>query len=203
MIGFLHGTLVAKQPPLVLLDVQGVGYELEAPMSTFYALPDGQVTTKLLTHLHVREDAMLLYGFATEPERQLFRELIKVSGIGTKMALAVLSSYSVQDFNHHIHTADTVALSKIPGIGKKTAERMVIEMRDRLQKVFGAGFSVSQDASELSHNNINNMNKQSAVAALVSLGYKEAQAEVLVTKVYDEALSLEQLIKQALLQVKV
>ncbi|SFR51149.1 Holliday junction branch migration protein RuvA [Thiomicrospira sp. ALE5] len=203
MIGFLHGTLVAKQPPLLLLDVNGVGYELEAPMSTFYALPEGQVQVKVLTHLHVREDAMLLYGFATDSERQLFRELVKVSGIGTKMALAVLSTYSVQDFNHYIHTADTIALAKVPGIGKKTAERMVIEMRDRLQKVFGSSLqATSQSGDTASSYQGSNLTKQSAIAALVSLGYKEAQAESWVNKTYDDSLSLEQVIKQALLQVR-
>lgn len=203
MIGFLHGSLVSKQPPLLVLDVNGVGYELEAPMSTFYALSDTGVMVKLLTHLHVREDAMLLYGFASEAERQLFRELVKVSGIGTKMALAVLSTYSVEDFHHHVHSADTAALAKVPGIGKKTAERMVIEMRDRLQKVFGQSATSSQISADLSTNNVNTMNKHSAVAALVSLGYKEAQAEALVAKVYTDTLTLEQLIKQALLQVRV
>jgi len=202
MIGFLQGILVAKQPPILVIDVGGVGYEIEAPMSTFYQLPAVTNAIKLLTHLHVREDAMQLYGFATEAERQLFRELIKVSGIGTKMALAVLSSHSVSDFNQYIQVADTQALSKVPGIGKKTAERMVIEMRDRLKKVFG--HLVIDSATGLSSVDapVAISAKNSAVAALVSLGYKESQADAWVTKVYDADMSLEQLIKQALIQVR-
>ena len=201
MIGFLRGHLVVKQPPLLVIDVNGVGYEVEAPMSSFYALKEIGSEVQILTHMHVREDAMLLFGFVTEQERALFRELIKVSGIGAKMALGILSSQAVDEFCAHVNAADTAALSKVPGIGKKTAERLVIEMRDRLKnwqmanlQTNGTNKSASGRVTSYSH---------SAVSALVSLGYKESQAESLIQSVYEEGLSLEVLIKRALQQVKI
>ncbi len=133
MIGFLSGKLHAKRPPQILIDVNGVGYEIEAPMSTFYAIGEAGADVTLLTHMHVREDAMLLFGFATEQERNLFKELIKVNGIGAKMAIGILSAMSVNDFVGLVDVGDAPALTKIPGVGKKTAERLVIEMRDRLK----------------------------------------------------------------------
>ena len=132
MIGLLTGTLVSEAPPLLTIDCHGVGYEIEAPMSTCFALPAVGATLTLLTHLVVREDAQLLYGFATEPERRLFRALIKVNGVGPKLALTVLSGASVDDFVRCIRDGDAAQLTRLPGIGKKTAERLIIEMRDRL-----------------------------------------------------------------------
>ena len=131
MIGRLTGTLVAKQPPWLVLDVGGVGYEVEAPMSTFYKLPATGEKLTLQTHLTVREDAHLLFGFATTAEKTLFRELIRVSAIGPKLALAILSGISVEEFWQVVRAGDTVRFSKLPGIGKKTAERLVVEMRDK------------------------------------------------------------------------
>ncbi|MBE0492986.1 MAG: Holliday junction branch migration protein RuvA [Thiomicrospira sp.] len=201
MIGFLRGQLVVKQPPLLVIDVNGVGYEVEAPMSSFYALKEIGSEVQILTHMHVREDAMLLFGFVTEQERALFRELIKVSGIGAKMALGILSSQAVDEFCAHVNAADTAALSKVPGIGKKTAERLVIEMRDRLKSWQMA--NPQTNSTSKSSPGLVTSYSHSAVSALVSLGYKESQAESLIQSVYEEGLSLEVLIKRALQQVKI
>jgi Holliday junction DNA helicase RuvA len=132
MIGSVRGRIASKTPPQVMVDVGGVGYELEAPMSTFFHLPAVGAEVSLLTHLVVREDAHVLYAFATEGERRLFRSLIKVSGVGPKIALALLSGISVEAFSRCVVNEDITALTKVPGIGRKTAERLVIEMRDRL-----------------------------------------------------------------------
>lgn len=202
MIGFLRGKIALKQPPLIVLDVQGVGYEVEAPMSSFYALSDVGAEAQILTHMHVREDAMLLFGFVTEQERGLFRELIKVSGIGTKMALAILSTLSVDEFCAHVHNADTLALTKIPGVGKKTAERLLIEMRDRL-KNWQPTSSIAKSTNLSQAGLVTKSILLSAQAALQSLGYKDVQAESLVKSVYHEDLTLEQLIKAALQQVRI
>jgi holliday junction DNA helicase RuvA len=135
MIGRLRGEIVHKQPPFLLLEVNGVGYELESPLSTFYDLPGVGAQVSLYTHLLVREDAQVLYAFAGERERALFRALLKVSGIGAKMALAILSGMSVDEFARCVQTDNSAALVRLPGIGKKTAERLVIEMRDRLERL--------------------------------------------------------------------
>ena len=132
MIGFLRGKLVHKAPPFLVLDVQGVGYEVEAPMTTFYDLPAINEEIKLHTHLVVREDAHILFGFSTEADRTLFRTLIKVNGVGPKLALTILSGQSAEEFHRCIHDNDTQTLVRLPGVGKKTAERLIIEMRDRL-----------------------------------------------------------------------
>lgn len=207
MIGFLTGKLHSKQPPQILLDVNGVGYEIEAPMSTFYALGDIGETVTILTHMHVREDAMLLFGFAAEVERALFKELIKVNGVGAKMAMGILSAMSVNDFVGAVEQNNALGLTKIPGVGKKTAERLIIEMRDRLKnwtKTHGAaedseGFLLETTEMSPSFNHI----QQSAIEALVSLGYKNTQADKMVMAIKDESLSLESLIKQALQSVKI
>ncbi|WP_018955061.1 Holliday junction branch migration protein RuvA [Thioalkalivibrio sulfidiphilus] len=196
MIGRLRGELVSKQPPFLLLDVQGVGYEIEAPLSTFYDLPEpgGQVT--LHTHLHVREDAHVLYGFASESERALFRSLIKVSGVGAKMALAILSGMTASEFSRCVLDGDVASLVRLPGIGRKTAERLVVEMRDRLGslpaaapliggKPVAAAVSAPDPVSD-------------AVSALVSLGYKPQEASRLVSAVEGEAERSEDLILLAL-----
>lgn len=199
MIGFLSGKLHAKLPPQILINVNGVGYEVEAPMSTFYAIGEVGDEVMLLTHMHVREDAMLLFGFASELERSLFKELIKVNGIGAKMAIGILSAMSVNDFVGLVEVGDAPALTKIPGVGKKTAERLVIEMRDRL-KGWGsvASSSVSSEtmATPAPHNQ-----KSSAVEALISLGYKPTQADKMVQAVESD-LTLEETIKKALQSVK-
>jgi holliday junction DNA helicase RuvA len=132
VIGFLRGILVSKKAPALVLDVGGIGYELEAPMSTFFLLPETGASVTLHTHLQIREDAHNLYGFHTEAERSLFRHLIRVSGIGAKLALCILSGLSVEEFHHCVHSQDAARLVRLPGIGKKTAERLMIELRDRL-----------------------------------------------------------------------
>lgn len=207
MIGFLRGTLVQKQPPMLLLDVQGVGYEVEAPMSTFYQLENSDEAVTILTHMHVREDAMLLFGFATESERVLFKTLIKVNGVGAKMALGILSAMSVNEFCSFVDSADIAALTRIPGVGKKTAERLQIEMRDRLKPVIESGLLAyepitSSTTSEPAQSRIMTSVQQSACDALIALGYKAPQAEKMVKSVFDESLSLEEVIKQALQGVK-
>ncbi|MEA3406080.1 MAG: Holliday junction branch migration protein RuvA [Pseudomonadota bacterium] len=208
MIGFLRGTLVQKQPPMLLLDVQGVGYEVEAPMSTFYQLENSDEAVTILTHMHVREDAMLLFGFASESERVLFKTLIKVNGVGAKMALGILSAMSVNEFCSFVDSADIAALTRIPGVGKKTAERLQIEMRDRLKPVIESGMLAyepisSNTTSESIQSRIMTSIQQSACDALTALGYKPPQAEKMVKSVFDESLSLEEVIKQALQGVKV
>ena len=168
MIGRLKGVLVHKQPPWLVVDVNGVGYELEAPMSTFYDLPDIGREVALFTHYAQKEDSVSLYGFLREGERRLFRDVQKVSGIGAKIALAVLSGASVEEFARLLQTGDVAALTRIPGIGKKTAERMVVELRDRAAD-FGIGGgplagTVAGDAAS------------EAIAALQQLGYKPVEA---------------------------
>ncbi len=168
MIGRLKGTLIHKQPPWLVIDVHGVGYELEAPMSTFYDLPDVGREVVLFTHYAQKEDSVSLYGFLREAERRLFRDVQKVSGIGAKIALAVLSGVSVDEFGRLVQAGDVTALTRIPGIGKKTAERMVVELRDRAADFVGSGTvalpGVAADA------------QSEATIALQQLGYKPAEA---------------------------
>jgi holliday junction DNA helicase RuvA len=192
MIGRLRGILVSKQPPWLLVDVGGVGYELEAPMSTIYDLPATGKEVTLLTHYAVKEDSVALYGFLHESERTLFRNLQKVSGIGAKISLAVLSGVSTQDFARLVQAGDVVALTKIPGIGKKTAERMVVELRDRVDGL-GArvpGFSAASDAPLDP--------AAEATVALQQLGYKPAEVTRLVQKVAAAGDSAETIIRKAL-----
>ncbi len=146
MIGFLRGRLAVKHPPLLVVDVAGVGYELEAPMSTFYDLPAVGEEVYLLTHLLVRDDAHVLYGFGSEGERRLFRSLLRISGVGAKMALGILSGISVDGFRRCVLAEDSATLVKVPGIGKKTAERLIMEMRDRLDAEQGAGAAGPADS---------------------------------------------------------
>jgi len=195
MIGFLRGVLVAKKAPSLLLDVHGVGYEIDAPMSTFFKLPKEGEEVYLHTHLAVREDAHTLYGFISEPERALFRSLIKVSGVGAKLALGILSGLSVEEFQRCIHSGNTAMLIKLPGVGKKTAERLVIEMRDRLPESDGTtvavgvgGSSLSREASPVAD----------AVSALVALGFKPQDANAMVRSIPAEGKTSEDLIKLAL-----
>lgn len=209
MIGFLRGNLVQKLPPMLLLDVNGVGYEIEAPMSTFYQLESVDEHVTILTHMHVREDAILLFGFATESERVLFKTLIKVNGVGAKMALGILSAMSVNEFCSYVDTGDISALTRIPGVGKKTAERLQIEMRDRLKPIVESGLlnyqpmgDSSSKQTSISSSGFASSIQQSACEALIALGYKNNQAEKMVAGVFEEGLTLEAIIKRALQGVK-
>ena len=193
MIGRLRGILVSKQPPWLLVEVGGVGYELEAPMSTIYDLPPTGKEVTLLTHYAVKEDSVALYGFMHEAERALFRNLQKVSGIGAKIALAVLSGVSTNDFARMVQAGDVVALTKIPGIGKKTAERMVVELRDRVD-----GLAVTLPGTGASANSVPLDPSGEATVALQQLGYKPAEVTRLVQKVAAEGDTAESIIRKAL-----
>lgn len=194
MIGRLQGIIIEKQPPTVLLDVQGVGYELEASMSTFYQLPECGESITLHTHLVVREDAQLLYGFHSLNERGLFRNLIKISGVGPKLALTILSGMSAEDFSRCIADGDSKALTRLPGVGKKTAERLVIELKDRLSQDESINLSgTSLAAIEKAGNPAND-----AVSALIALGYKSQQASQMVRDIDVDSKSTEDIIRAAL-----
>ncbi len=197
MIGQLRGILAEKQPPLLLIDVGGVGYEVEAPMSTFYQLPETGATVTLHTHMVVRDDAHLLFGFASEGERRLFRTLIKVNGVGAKMALTILSGIAADEFARCVQENDTAALVRLPGVGKKTAERLIVEMRDRLDDWEGA---VTLPGVAPVEARGGNDELRDAISALVSLGYKPPEASRLVSKVETEGLSSEEIIRAALKQ---
>ena len=193
MIGFLRGRLAAKKPPSLLLDVRGVGYEVDAPMSTFYKLPALGEEVFLYTHLSIREDAHSLFGFISESERTLFRSLIKVGGVGAKLALAILSGLSVEEFHRCVEYQDTARLVRLPGVGKKTAERLIIELRDRLPEpgavgLPGGGAPAASAASPV----------DDAVAALIALGFKPPEASALVRKIPLEGKSSEEIIRLAL-----
>lgn len=196
MIGRLQGVLLVKQPPRLLIDVNGVGYEVDAPMSTFYQLPDTGDSVVLLTHLVVREDAQLLYGFYSESERQLFRSLIKINGVGPKLALTILSGISRDEFVRCIMSEDAKALTALPGVGKKTAERLIIELRDKMEKEFDAVLPVKGEASTLLIHE--NSPVSDAVSALVSLGYKAQEASRMVRAIDADGLSTEDIIREAL-----
>ena len=194
MIGFLKGRLAVKQPPMMLVDVNGVGYELEAPMSTFYGLPGTGEPVALFTHLVVREDAHILYGFGTESERRLFRGLLKVSGVGPKIALGILSGASVEDFLRTIEAEDVAMLTRIPGIGRKTAERVIIEMRDSVQKL-AAPSSSGQSAAALG---AVPSPQSEAFSALIALGYKPPEVTRLLKSADEPGLSTTEIIRRAL-----
>jgi len=194
MIGSLRGILVVKAPPQLVLEVGGIGYEIEAPMSTFYTLPAPGHELRLLTHLVVREDAHVLYGFATQTERQLFRDLLRVTGVGPKLALAILSGSSVEAFAQCVLAQDASALTRIPGVGRKTAERLLVEMRDRLQAMVQAsGAIVPGAAGAVPHGA-----EGEALSALVALGYKPVEATRLLQGVRAAGASTEELIRGAL-----
>ena len=197
MIGFLRGKLAAKHPPALLLDVNGVGYEVEAPMSTFYGLPGVGAEVGLHTHLVVREDAHVLFGFGTERERSLFRELIKVSGVGPRIALGILSGATVDEFHRCVETQDTAALTRIPGIGRKTAERLIVEMRDRL-KALGSGTPFGVKGPIGSGAQAAPNPHAEAFSALVALGYKPPEVTRLLQKVDASVTTTEELIRHAL-----
>ncbi|OZB86971.1 MAG: Holliday junction branch migration protein RuvA, partial [Thiotrichales bacterium 12-47-6] len=181
MIARLRGQLIEKMPPWVVLDVAGVGYQVEVPLSTFEVLPALGEQSSLLIEMVVREDAMLLYGFATEKEKSLFRLLVKVNGIGPKLALAVLSSLSVDAFVQAVREKNANLLTKIPGVGKKTAERMVLELATAVDSIVGA-FVLNGTTASSSLNSADSMMRQQAIQALEALGYKNAEAAQRVDK---------------------
>ncbi len=195
MIGRLRGILVRKEPPVLMVDVGGVGYECEAPMTTFYDLPPLGENVILYTHLVVREDALALYGFARESERRLFRDLLKVRGIGPRVALAVLSGLTDEEFARCVQQQNTARLAEVPGIGRKTAERLIMEMRDKLPapcKSAAAEGLPGEDAAAVTDP------VSEAVSALVALGYKPHEAGQMVRRVKAEGLATEEIIRQAL-----
>lgn len=196
MIGRLTGILLEKQPPQVLLDVAGVGYEVDVPMSSFYNLPASGERVSLFTHFVVREDAQQLFGFLTHKEREAFRALIRISGVGPKLALAVLSGLSVDDLAQCVVMQDAGRLTRVPGIGKKTAERLIVEMRDRLGRLDDEAFAAAarpQAAGGAAPSAV-----EDAVSALVALGYKPPEASRMVRAVAADGLASEDLIRAAL-----
>lgn len=192
MIGSLRGTLISKRPPQLTLDVGGVGYELEAPMSTFYNLPESGESLSLVTHLVIRDDAHVLYGFSSEIERALFRNLLKVSGIGARTSLGILSGISVAGFRQCIIDRDVASLKRLPGIGHKTAERLLIEMADRLPV---------QESSDGIEANESVDSEGEAHGALMALGYKSAEALRMLKNLDTSGLRTEDLIREALKQL--
>jgi holliday junction DNA helicase RuvA len=197
MIGRLRGTLAEKHPPHVILDVNGIGYELEVPMTTLYRLPALGEALILHTHLVVREDAQLLYGFGEKREREFFRELIRLNGVGPKLALALMSSLEVDELVRCVQAQDTSILVKVPGVGKKTAERLLVELKDRfkiwesLPGMTGLAIEPSQIAAVPSA-------ESDALSALISLGYKPQEASRAVAAIKEEGLSSEEMIRRAL-----
>jgi len=197
MIGRLRGTLAEKQPPFLLLDVNGVGYELEVPMTPLYRLPPVGEALTLHTHLVVREDAQLLYGFAEKRERELFRELIRLNGVGPKLALALMSGLEVDELVRCVQAQDTAALTKIPGVGKKTAERLLVELKDRF-KAWEAMPGIAPLVLEPSAPAAVSSAESDAVSALIALGFKPQEASRAVAAVQEDGLSSEELIRRAL-----
>ncbi len=202
MIGRLHGIIIEKSPPEILLDVGGVGYELQLPMTCFYELPAiGQKAT-IITHFVVREDAQLLYGFNTKQERMLFRELLKANGVGPKLALAIMSGMSANQFVACVEREDVSSLVKLPGVGKKTAERLIVEMKDRLKgwnshDLFTPYTDAAPTDNAIAAAPADTVESE-AVAALLSLGYKPQQASLVVSKVMKPEMTVENVIREAL-----
>ncbi len=185
MISRLHGILIEKQPPTVVIDVQGVGYDVDVPMSTFYGLPATGQSVTLFTHLVVREDAHLLFGFATDDERRLFRQLVRITGIGARTALSVLSGMSVDELYAAVTLQDSARLIKVPGIGKKTAERLLLELKDKLALAPGSVNVATSGASG------------DALNALLSLGYNDREARAALAKL-EPGMVVQDAIRQAL-----
>jgi Holliday junction DNA helicase RuvA len=199
MIGRLRGILEMKQPPLLLIDVAGVGYECQAPMSTIYQLPEIGSPINLLIHFHVREDAQILYGFFEEKERALFRALIKVSGVGPKMALTILSGIEAREFIQCVDRRDIAPLVRLPGVGKKTAERLVIEMAGRLAKSIPEEENFSRRLFEsVQDYDAPKLAEEEAIGALIALGYKPQEATRAIGKVMVEGATSQDLIRKAL-----
>jgi Holliday junction DNA helicase RuvA len=195
MIGQIKGTLIRKDPPWMLVDVQGVGYEIEAPLRVFFELPELLSEVTVITHHLVREDAQILYGFSNYQQRELFRQLLKVSGIGAKSALAVLSTMSTQEFSAMIQSQDVNAIIKIPGVGKKTAQRLIIEMRDKLGKVAADDVSLP-GAANLS--NLPASAQTEASIALQSLGFKPQEVNSLIKQLAKDGMTAEEIIRLCL-----
>lgn len=200
MIGRLRGIILEKQPPLVLLETAGVGYEVYMPMTCFYELPEAGQEATVFTHFVVREDAQLLYGFNNKQERTLFKELIKTNGVGPKLALAILSGMSAQQFVEAVEHEALAALVKLPGIGKKTAERLIVEMKDRFKGLHGDLFTPAADQmlSSSPATATSDDAQQEAVAALVALGYKPQEASRMVSRIASPEANSETLIREAL-----
>ena len=190
MIGSLIGLIKEKTPSSILLEVNGIGYEIAVPLSTSFQLPNVGESAYLLTHLVVREDQHSLYGFATDEERKLFRALIKISGVGAKLAITILSGTNVNGFIQSVVNEDIDALVHLPGIGKKTAERLIVEMKDKVSEI-------SSDENSLSESSENSAVAE-AINALVNLGYKTKDAKIILDKIESEGLTVEELIRQAL-----
>lgn len=196
MIGRLTGILLEKQPPHILLDVNGVGYEVDAPMSTIYRLPAVGEKTTLHTHLVVREDAQLLYGFAEKRDREVFRELIRLNGVGPKLALALMSGLEVDELVAAVHAEDTSALTRVPGVGKKTAERLLVELKGKFkawESLPGVAAPLAAGAAPVPASG-----SADAVSALIALGYKPQEASRAVANIKEDGLSSEELIRRAL-----
>ena len=193
MIAYLKGILLEKHPPILVLDVDGVGYELEAPMTTFYDLTDTHTDVVLHTHMVVREDAQKLYGFTKKQQRDLFRSLLKVSGVGPRVALAILSSLSTEEFLNCMADEDVDRLTRVPGIGRKTAQRLLVEMRDRVLTETDGALPQMAQPKQIEPNPI-----QDAVSALIALGYKPAQASRAVREVGSSDSGSEDIIRKAL-----
>jgi Holliday junction DNA helicase RuvA len=190
MIGQVHGKLVYKQPPRLLVDVAGIGYELEAPMTTFYNLPETGTEVCLHTHVVVRDDAHLLYGFTEQRQRDVFRHLLKVNGVGPRVALAILSGLTVEDLVACVSAADAAMLTRVPGIGRKTAERLIVDLRDRLDGIEGSASSfVGTRPLTPEHD---------AVSALVALGYRQTDAARAIRATASDDAGVEELIRTAL-----
>ncbi|SDH04831.1 Holliday junction DNA helicase subunit RuvA [Vibrio xiamenensis] len=200
MIGRLRGNILEKQPPEILIEVNGIGYEVQMPMSCFYELPNIGEEAIVYTHFVVREDAQLLYGFNTVKERALFREVIKANGVGPKLGLGILSGMTATQFVNCVEREDISTLVKLPGVGKKTAERLVVEMKDRL-KGWGAGdlFTPFTDAAPADSGSQSSSNvEEEAVSALIALGYKPTQASKVVSQIYKADMSSEDVIRESL-----
>ncbi|WP_373767830.1 Holliday junction branch migration protein RuvA [Glaesserella sp.] len=198
MIGRLHGKILEKSPPEMVLDVQGVGYELLLPMTSFYNLPAVNEDVTIFTHLVVREDAHLLFGFAQKQDRALFRELIKTNGVGPKLALAILSAMSVSQFATAVEQEELAKLTKIPGIGRKTAERLLVELKGKFKGMAQSDFFVEQSSETHIVAHESNDPATEAAEALVALGYKPADAEKMIKKLNKSGMTSEQLIREAL-----
>ncbi|MEW9906534.1 MAG: Holliday junction branch migration protein RuvA [Candidatus Symbiodolus clandestinus] len=201
MISRLNGIIIEKQPPYLVLEVQGVGYELQLSMNCFYRLPAAGESTILLTHHWIREEVQQLYGFTEAAARTLFRALIKISGVGPKLALVILSGLTVSQFIAAVEQDDSSRLVKLPGVGKKTAERLMVEMRDRCHTIFQASPTEGVPSSSHCPSSVNNSNRetqQAATAALVALGYKANEAQHLIQQIWQPDSSCETLIRLAL-----
>jgi Holliday junction DNA helicase RuvA len=193
MIARLAGTLIYKQPPLMVIDVAGVGYEVEAPLSVFYDLPELGQAVVILTHLSIKDDSHTLYGFSSEAERTLFRQLLKISGIGAKLALTILSGASGEELARYVAESDSASLTRLPGIGKKTAERIIIELRDKIDLIPFAAINAAGGGPAIPADAVSE-----AITALNALGYKPQESSSMVRKVAEPEMSVEEIIRHAL-----